>query len=74
MSEQDIRSDGSDGTENEFKLTNVYDPINGFGKLCPDCGRRFGDGAFIYHQCGERKPSIMEEISKAAVRNHKFWR
>ena len=64
----------SDEPENEVKQPNCYDSVNGFGKLCADCGRRFGEGAFIYHQCGPKKISIMEEIAKAAVRNHKLWR
>ena len=74
MSERNIRADGSDGSDHQFELSDCYDPVNGFGKLCPDCGKRFGEGAFIYHQCGPKKTSIMEEVAKKAVQNHKFWR
>jgi hypothetical protein len=70
MSESNIRADNKP----EIELSDVYDPVNGFGKLCPDCGRRFGDGAFIYHSCNAPKKFIMEEIAENAVRTHKFWR
>lgn len=62
--------------QNQYKEkeSEFYDPVNGFGRLCTKCGRRFGDGAFIYYQCGPKKKTIMEEIAENAVKNHKFWR
>ncbi len=74
MSERDLRLDTEDEAETAPQFSNCYDPINGFGKLCTKCGKRFGEGAFIYHQCGPKKKSIMEEIAEKAISNHKFWR
>jgi hypothetical protein len=74
MSERDLRLDTEDEAETALQFHNCYDPINGFGKLCAKCGKRFGEGAFIYHQCGPKRQSIMEEIAEKAASNHKFWR